>query len=249
ANSAILRLFADGQLATAVAVTVNSSGLFDLNNKNTTVASLSMTGGTVTTGTGTLALMGDVSGVSYSSTATSSGNLALGTGTFALASGAMMTVSALLTGNTGLTKNGPGSLRLTANNTYTGMTTVNGGSLVVGGTGASNTYGVNTGGTLIMNSTQSGNNFTANNSGTLVVNGSQPGGTVTVNNGGILRGTGSVGNVAVASGGTVNAGSPPASTGILTGTGNVTLNGTFVAQLNGTTAGATYNQLVITSET
>jgi autotransporter-associated beta strand protein len=230
ANSAVVRLMSSGQIASAVAVAVANSGLFDLNNNNNTIASLTMAGGNVTTGTGTLTVTGNISGNPSPSAATIAGNLVMGTGNFTLASGASMTVSAVLNGASGLTKNGPGLLQLAANNLYPGLTTVNGG-------------------TLVLTSSQTGSVFTVNTGGTLVANSSQPNSTITVNNGGMLRGTGTVGNLFVAVGGSVLPGSPPASTGILNSAGNVFLSGTYIVSLNGTVAGTGYNQLAITSGT
>jgi len=68
-------------------------------------------------------------------------------------------------------------------------------------------------------------------------------GTVGVQSGAMLEGSGTVGPVSVASGGTLLAGTSSA-TGILT-TGNVTFNSgsTFRVALNGTTAGSSFDQL------
>ena len=77
--------------------------------------------------------------------------------------------------------------------------------------------------------------------GPLLVNGSQPQSPVAISNGCTLGGTGVVGTVTVASGGTV---SPGASTGILTSS-NVTWSAgsTFRVELNGATPGTGHDQI------
>jgi autotransporter-associated beta strand protein len=115
-----------------------------------------------------------------------------------------------------LTKAGPGVLVLPTANTYAGATNVNGGRLIV-----TNSTGSATGAGL-----------------------------VTVNSGGTLGGTGIIGgNIQVNAGGTIEPGSPmfPATApGLLTANGNVTFaGGTFRAKLNGTAAGAGYDQLQV----
>ena len=70
--------------------------------------------------------------------------------------GRTLTISSVIAGNDGLQKNGLGSLTLTGNNTYTGTTTVNGGTLrLEGGTGgffsstsATRNYVINSGAIL-----------------------------------------------------------------------------------------------------
>ena len=73
---------ASNEIAATAAVTVNNSGLLDLNSNSNTIGSLIMSGGTVTTETGTLTLGGNVAGLASSTNltpATINGNLALGT--------------------------------------------------------------------------------------------------------------------------------------------------------------------------
>src|SRR5204863_235357 len=83
-----VKLLAANQIP-AIAVTVNSSGVLDLNGNNDTVASITMTAGTTQTGAGTLTLNGDVTTNAAPTAATISGNLALGaTRNFSVADGA-----------------------------------------------------------------------------------------------------------------------------------------------------------------
>ena len=133
ANSAVTRLLASNQVPNN-AVTIQSDGLLDLNNFSDSIGALTMTGGSVTTGTGTLTLGGNVTGNASSSTATISGNLALGGSdrTFTIASGAAgtdMNISAVISGNRNITKAGVGTLEFSGANTYTGTTTVSAGIL------------------------------------------------------------------------------------------------------------------------
>ena len=134
-------LTADNQIPNTVPVTVNGSGILDLNNRSDSIASLAMTGGLVTTGTGLLTLNGNVTTNIGPASAIINGNLNLGsaTRTFVVASRAGLTdlvINALISAEAGvgLVKNDGGVLQLTANNTYNGPTTVNQGELLVDGT-------------------------------------------------------------------------------------------------------------------
>ena len=137
-----------------VAVTVNGSGVLDLNTFSDTVGNLtvngggvttrggsltigtlSMTGGSIATAGGTLTLGGPVTGNASSSSATISGNLALGADrTFTIADQVGladdMVISAAISGGAGvdLIKSGAGTLVLGGDNTsYVGLTTINSG--------------------------------------------------------------------------------------------------------------------------
>jgi autotransporter-associated beta strand protein len=118
-----------GEIATTSNVTLDGSGAsLSLGDVNDTIASLSMTGGSVTTGTGTLTLGGNVTTNAASTTATIAGNLGLGgaTRTFTVAtgttsSGVDLDVSAVISGTgAGITKAGTGALQLDGANTFTG---------------------------------------------------------------------------------------------------------------------------------
>lgn len=126
-----VELNADNQIANTSTVTVNSTGLFDLNNKSDTVgattvndgsitikggtlnvASLTMTGGTVSsTGVGELQLSGNVTTNASANTATIQGTLNLGAVTrlFSVEDGAStidLDINGTITGTTGLTLQG-----------------------------------------------------------------------------------------------------------------------------------------------
>lgn len=138
--------------------TAGITGTLDLNGKNQTIPSLTLGGATTTsgasviTGSGTLTLDGDVI---YNRSnnplgANISGKLSLGSSdrTFTIqdSSSAMddLTISAVVSGdsNVGFTKNDFGTLLLSGNNTYTGLTTVSGGLLALSGNNSAATGGI-----------------------------------------------------------------------------------------------------------
>src|SRR5215475_3557332 len=84
---------------------------------------------------------------------TGSGNVTLGVGTLTTGNDNTNTAfSGVISGAGGLTKIGNGTFSLTGINTYTGPTTVNGGTLAVNGSIAGSVF-VNNGGTLGGNGT------------------------------------------------------------------------------------------------
>ncbi|MBI1840884.1 MAG: autotransporter-associated beta strand repeat-containing protein [Verrucomicrobia bacterium] len=138
----VLVLMADDQIADTADVTVKNSGHMDLNGHDDRIASLTMQGGTVDTGAGTLALGGNVTGRADPNVAFINGVLSLGgaTRTFDIGNGAAgpdMRINATIVPGTtlfqtaGLTKNGAGVLWLAGANTYNGTTMVNDGQLTV----------------------------------------------------------------------------------------------------------------------
>jgi len=142
ANADVVRLSAANQLPDNTAVTINTSGLLDLNGNSDKVGTLDMTAGSVTTGAGTLTLGGTVTGNGNANSATISGNLNLGGDrTFTIANGAAaedMSISAVISGANKLTKDGTGTLVLSGVNTYgTGKDTkLEAGTIAVGNNSA-----------------------------------------------------------------------------------------------------------------
>ena len=138
----VLRLLSDDQIANTSGVTVRNSALFDLNDHSDRIGSLTMQGGTIDSGTGTLFLGGNLTTISDANTAFINGRLSLGgtSRTFTVNSGpptADLRINAVLSGDTllfataGFTKTGRGSLFLAGTNTYDGTTTINEGQVVL----------------------------------------------------------------------------------------------------------------------
>ena len=202
-NVGTLQAGAANAFAPSSAFTVSAGAVFDLNNFNQTIGSLAGAGN-VMLGSATLTTGGDNTSTTYS--------------------GAM-------SGTGGLTKIGAGTLVLTANNTYTGPTTISVGTLQLGNGGTSGsilgnvvnngTLAINrsdtftlgnvisgTGalqqngpGTTILTATNTYSGATSVNAGTLIVNGAIASSTVTVNAGALLTGTGTVGATTISAGG------------------------------------------------
>src|SRR6185369_15700497 len=105
--------------ASSSAVTVASGATLDFNSFNQTLASIAGAG-SVTMGAGSMTVGGNNASTTFSGTISGSG---------------------------GLTKNGTGALTLSGANTYTGLTTVNTGTLIVNGSIAG-AVTVNSGGQL-----------------------------------------------------------------------------------------------------
>jgi autotransporter-associated beta strand protein len=160
-NGGAVREILGQQIADAATVTVNTSGIFDLNNLEDTIGVLSVVGGTMAIGSfrlyagavnmtsgsiastanGMLLLMGTMTTHAASSPATISGNLNMAVvfRTINVADGPAaidLDIPAVIA-NGGLTKAGAGTLRLDgpAANTYIGWTTVPAGTLELGKTG------------------------------------------------------------------------------------------------------------------
>ena len=136
-SGANLTFMSNNQIADASTVTLNDSTL-DLSNYSDTISSLVLEGtgaASVTTGSGTLSLLG---GVTAAADATISGNLnlAAGTHTFDVDSGQILTVNAIVGGSGSLDETGAGTLTLNATNSYAGTTEVSGGTLLMGAANA-----------------------------------------------------------------------------------------------------------------
>ena len=243
----VVRLLASNQIATTSAVTINASGLLDLNGNTNTIGlgavnGLTITGGSVTTGAGTLVLDGNVAALALTTNltpATITGNLDLGGGVRVIdvqpgtlagqnpngtaenpgvaISNTDDMVIAAVISDGSLTKTDGGSLELSGTNTYTGATSINGGRLFVDGS---------------LNAASA----------------------VTVNSASTLGGTGTVNGPVVVLGSTVSPGDPGVSTngiGILTvGSVNFSQGGNLNIAVSATSgAGTNYDQLVVLGNT
>ncbi|GAB4172794.1 MAG: hypothetical protein OHK0024_09260 [Thalassobaculales bacterium] len=273
-SAGTLQLAGGTALHDSGAVTVNG-GTLDLDNTSETIGTLSGSGGVIALGSGTLtvnqgangAYAGNITGtgglvkngsattLTLSGTNTYTGGTSIAAGTVAVSGGAALadtgsvtvaataildlggsseTIGALSGAGTVTLGAGTLTVNQAANGSFTGAISGTGGLTKAGG------------GTLTLTATSSYSGATAINAGTLAVDGALTGGgTVSVNSGGTLGGTGSItGAVAVASGGTL---SPGNSAGQIS-TGSLTLSSGATAsfEINGTTAGTQYDQVVVT---
>jgi autotransporter-associated beta strand protein len=138
----VLRLLADDQIANSSDVTVKNSGFMDLNSHSDHIGSLTMQGGTLNSGAGTLFLGGNLSTLSDANAALIEGHLSLGGASrvFTISSGppsADLRINAVISsdmplfGSAGITKSGAGSLYLAGTNLYNGVTVINEGQVVL----------------------------------------------------------------------------------------------------------------------
>ena len=109
-------------------INVRRSGLLDLNGYSDGIGALTLNGGSVVTGTGTLTLGGDLTSVGSPRTATIEGNLSLGgvTRTFTVSDGSSdpdLSIAAIIS-NGGFEKRSGGTLYLSGANTHAGATVV-----------------------------------------------------------------------------------------------------------------------------
>ena len=131
-------------------VFVNGNGTFNVSGPTAAttqaITTLDVRGGSIITGTNTLQTNNTITGIADGTAGLISGKLALAAATTinvvdddqsATVAVPGLTISAVISGAFALTKGGPGTLILdgTAANTYTGLTTVNAGTLDLGDTG------------------------------------------------------------------------------------------------------------------
>ena len=135
---------ANNKIANTSAVTINSDGVLNLNSKDDTIGSFTLSGGHITTGTGVLTLNGNIATTANAAarTAVIDGVLDLGgsTRTFTVANDTPtsdLTVNAMLNQGS-IIKAGVGTMTITSDNTigYGGTTTVNAGVLNIQHSGA-----------------------------------------------------------------------------------------------------------------
>jgi len=230
-----------GSLAGAGNVFLNNFTLSSGGNNTSTTLSgqLNGSGGFTKTGSGTLTLSGSNSGSFNGGTTVSGG------GTLSVAN-----------------DNNLGSGILGINNStfgITGATTIDNSIALTNGATISNTAAATLSGAISGSGslTKAGNgqlsltgmsNFggsTTVSAGTLAVNGALNGtSAVSVSSGATLRGSGSVTNLVISSGGTL---SPGNATGVFTVNGNLQMNSgsTLAVEINGATAGTGYDQVVV----
>lgn len=144
----VLSLQSANQTSSSANIVVSHSGLFDTTGAVTTITSLTLQGGDVHAPVNPLTVNAGIASLADARTATITGNLKLPAGShvFNIADGDVPTdlsITAIVSGTGGgLTKNGDGTLVLGANNTYTGATAVNAGTLIVNGTQTSSPVSV-----------------------------------------------------------------------------------------------------------
>ncbi len=141
AQADVVRFLANNQLWSTVPAVITNSGWLDLNNCNDTVGDLTLAAGRIDTGTGLLTLAGDVSARPAGlEKAMINGRMALSgaTRTFEVTSGGqelypepVLQVEADISGPAGLLKTDDAALALRGANSYSGLSTVAEGSLLV----------------------------------------------------------------------------------------------------------------------
>lgn len=185
--------------------------------------------------TGITTVAGTLNAAAPDVLASSSGLAVVAGGVFDLRGNSQLIAGPLTGSGTVTNSTGPGIATLTlsgsVNSTFAGVLSGNLGLTKAGVA------------TLTLTGTNTYVGPTTINGGRLIVNGSQAASPVTINSGGILSGTGTVGAITGASGGSVAPGTTP---GILNATGIAFQPGfTYVAELDGATAG-TFDQINVT---
>jgi autotransporter-associated beta strand protein len=141
-HATVARTTASEQIANGSPLTVNSLSSFDISGQTESIASVTMSGGSIITGTGTLIVGGNISH-SGNATSTIGGNLDLGGVTRTLNVGMGTAPIALdvpaAIHNGGLLVQGGGALRLSNSNSFAGGMTMAAGSLLLGSDSAAGT--------------------------------------------------------------------------------------------------------------
>jgi autotransporter-associated beta strand protein len=184
--SAVLHQTAAGSISGTGSAFTLTAGSASLSGNNSYTGGTAINGGTLTIGhAGALGASGNISfdggTLQYGSGITADLSSRIKNSASAIAidtNGQAVTYGSAIdsTNSGGLVKSGAGSLTLSAANTYTGATTVNGGTLVLNGSNTGSAITVNSGGTL--GGTGTGGALTVNSGGT-VAPGTSPG-TLTV---------------------------------------------------------------------
>jgi autotransporter-associated beta strand protein len=236
AGSAVARNLQGENISIVRAVTVNASGLYDLNDQSEDFAALTVNGGSVDVGTGLASLRGAqcLTMTGGSITAAGAGEVRLYGNVTVNASASGSAISGgfvgLVNSRTFTVEDGAAAVDLSIASVVRQVTTTPTGFIKAGD------------GTLRLSGANTYDGPTTLSGGTLLVNGQQAGSSVTVT-GGTLGGTGTTGPL-TASGGSVAPGNSP---GIHTANGNVAINfaSSFVVELNGLTSGTQYDQLKV----
>ena len=128
-------LDADNQISASAPVSINNSGLLDLNDFSNTLGPLTFTSGHLSTGTGTAFLNGNVVVNLHTNKALIDGKINLpATRTFDIAPGGYyvdLLVNASVSGPGGITKQGLGDMQLHASNSYAGLTLISAGAVAL----------------------------------------------------------------------------------------------------------------------
>jgi autotransporter-associated beta strand protein len=170
-GTARLQVTVDNAIASATPVSIGSPGgpgVLDLNGQLQTLETVEFTGGSSSIISGTLRLANSpevvVGGTGHEITSA----VELDAGLAISGSGTLL-ISGVVSGGNGITKTGTGTVRLSGTNTYTGTTTINGGTMKAENLAAFGTGGivVNTGGTLDKGGFALTNTIT-NNGGTVL---------------------------------------------------------------------------------
>lgn len=132
-NPVTLELRSSTQIPNSTLLTLHNNSLFNLNGFNETVGAMSLYGGDIETGSGTLTLAGDVALTGADSPTTIYGRLSLGAGTrtFNHTNFGSMIIRAEVSGSADWIINGEGTLSLRSTNIFTGDVFLNGPQLYV----------------------------------------------------------------------------------------------------------------------